>query len=198
MFTGKRARDKATVAPREKLLKQRCSSTAFRDKPSADASGVHRFVPESQPIMSTPLVIIAFSLLACNSFFNQAPRISEAAKNSVRADGLSATTCLSKLCFWLALNVSYDSVCEARDWGVIGRLAGTASGRVAGSKASRTSWAGCVSEVPLPPSLVEYVELLVRHLSSPVKLALCVSIKPRNVISGQLIESCDQLPEANS
>ena len=84
MFTGKRARDKATVAPREKLLKQRCSSTAFRDKPSADASGVHRFVPESQPIMSTPLVIIAFSLLACNSFFNQAPRILEAAKAHVQ------------------------------------------------------------------------------------------------------------------
>ena len=43
-------------------------------------------------------------------------------------------------------------------------MAGTASGRAAGSKASRTSWVGCVPKVPLPPHLVEYVELLVGHL----------------------------------
>ena len=70
--------------PGEELLKQHCSATAFRDKPGTDASGVHRFVPESQAILSTPFVIPAFSLFACNSFSNQVPGKSEAAKARVQ------------------------------------------------------------------------------------------------------------------
>ena len=70
--------------PVEELLKQHCSATAFRDKPGTDASGVHRFVPESQAILSTPFVIPAFSLFACNSFFNQVPGKTEAAKAHVQ------------------------------------------------------------------------------------------------------------------
>ena len=45
---------------------------------------MHRFVPESQAILSTPFVIPAFSLFACNSFFNQVPGKSEAAKAHVQ------------------------------------------------------------------------------------------------------------------
>ena len=70
--------------PGEELLKQHCLTTAFCDKPGTGASGVHRFVPESQAILSTPFVIPAFSLFACNSFFNQVPGKSEAAKAHVQ------------------------------------------------------------------------------------------------------------------
>ena len=70
--------------PGEELLKQHCSATAFCDKPGTGASGVHRFVPESQGDPIHPVCPRAFSLFACNSFFNQVPGKTEAAKAHVQ------------------------------------------------------------------------------------------------------------------